>query len=161
MDRRTVTLLETPGHTLGTAPYVYDVHDGGRSYRAVTVGGLGLDAIENAHQVELYLQSVARLRALTRPTPPVQVHLTTHPFATGLMEVRPGLAQRAPGSPNPLVDPTSFVATLDDLAAVARERLAIERAKAAKPRVPKARRRSARSPRALRPPDRGRLPRSQ
>lgn len=130
---RTVTLLETPGHTLGTASYLYDVHDAGHSYRAVTVGGLGLNAIQNAHQVELYLQSVARLRALTQATPAVQVHLTTHPFATGLMELRPALAPRAPGSTDPLVDPSGFVATLDDLAAGAKERLAIERAKVAKP----------------------------
>jgi metallo-beta-lactamase class B len=129
---RTVTVLETPGHTLGTASFVYDVHDGGRAFRAVTVGGLGLNAIENARQVELYLQSVDRLRALTRDSPAVQVHLTTHPFATGLMEKRPAFAQHAPGSPHPLVDMGAFVATLDDLAAGARERLVVERAREAK-----------------------------
>jgi metallo-beta-lactamase class B len=129
---RTVTVLETPGHTLGTASFVYDVHDGGRAFRAVTVGGLGLNAIENAHQVELYLQSVDRLRGLTQGAAPVQVHLTTHPFATGLMEERAALAQRGPNSPHPLVDAGAFVATLDGLAAGARERLAIERAREAK-----------------------------
>jgi metallo-beta-lactamase class B len=132
LGSRSVTLLATPGHTLGTASYLYDVHDGDRTYRAVTVGGLGLGAIRNAHQVELYLQSVARLRALTEATPAVQVHLTTHPFATGLMEQRAALAQPAPGSTHPLVDPSGFVADLDELAGGARERLSIKRAKAAK-----------------------------
>lgn len=98
-----------------------------------TGSGLDLNAIQNARQVELYLQSVARLRSLTQASPPIQVHLTTHPFATGLMDLRPALAERAPGSANPFVDPAGFVATLDELAAGARERLAIERAKTTRP----------------------------
>jgi len=39
------TVLETPGHTWGTASYVYDVMDNGDTFRAITIGGLGLDAI--------------------------------------------------------------------------------------------------------------------
>jgi metallo-beta-lactamase class B len=130
---RTVTVLETPGHTAGTASFVYDVHDGARAYRAVTVGGLGLNAIENARQVELYLESIERLRALAQGATRMQVHLTTHPFATGLMDERPALARHASGSAHPLVDAGAFMATLDALAKGARERLAIERARAAKP----------------------------
>src|SRR5258708_30779823 len=42
-----VTVYETPGHTLGSASYGYTVRDGGNAYRAVTVGGLGLNAIKN------------------------------------------------------------------------------------------------------------------
>ena len=130
---RTVTLLETPGHTLGTASYVYDVHDGARTYRAVTVGGLGLNAIQNARQVELYIGSVDRLEQLAASgTPPLQVHLTTHPFATGMMEQRPVLARRTGADPHPLVDPAALRAQLDALAQGAKERLVLERAKAAK-----------------------------
>ena len=33
-------VLETPGHTLGTASYTFDVKDGPDTHRAVTVGGL-------------------------------------------------------------------------------------------------------------------------
>ena len=40
-------VLETPGHTLGTASYTYDVKDGTHTYRAITVGGLGLNAIRD------------------------------------------------------------------------------------------------------------------
>ena len=36
-------VYETPGHTYGTASYAYDVRDGARSNRAVTVGGLGFE----------------------------------------------------------------------------------------------------------------------
>src|SRR6476660_8744407 len=45
-------VLETPGHTPGTASYTFDVKDGANPYRAVTVGGLGLNAIKNSKQVE-------------------------------------------------------------------------------------------------------------
>jgi metallo-beta-lactamase class B len=129
---RTVTLLETPGHTLGTASYLYDVHDGARAYRAVTVGGLGLNAIQSAHQVELYIASVKKLdRLASGATRPVEVHLTTHPFATGLMERRAALARRSAGEPNPLVDARALRALLKELEQGARGRL-VERAKAQK-----------------------------
>jgi len=127
---RTLTVRETPGHTLGTASFVYDVHDGARTYRALTVGGLGLNAIRDAHQVELYIDSVQKLRALvTSRGAPVEVHLTTHPFATGLMEQRGALASHVPGTPHPLVDARELQATLDELERGADERLAIERGK--------------------------------
>jgi metallo-beta-lactamase class B len=130
---RTVTLLETPGHTFGTASYVYDVHDGARSYRAVTVGGLGLNAIQSARQVELYIDSVAKLdRMVSSSTRPLQVHLTTHPFSTGLMEQRAILGRRAASDPHPLVDPRALHAQLEALEKGAKERLVIERAKAPK-----------------------------
>ena len=130
---RTVTLLETPGHTLGTASYVYDVHDGARTYRAMTVGGLGLNAIQNAHQVELYIASVEKLdRLASSGTRPVEVHLTTHPFATGMMEQRDVLARRRADEPHPLVDARALHAQLEELEQGAKERLVVERAKAQK-----------------------------
>ena len=127
---RTVTLLETPGHTLGTASYLYDVHDGARAYRAVTVGGLGLNAIQNARQVELYIESVTRLDAMAASgARPVEVHLTTHPFATGLMEQRDALARRNAGEANPLVNAAAFHDQLQALERGARDRLVVVRAK--------------------------------
>ncbi len=130
---RTVTLLETPGHTFGTASYLYDVRDGARTYRAMTVGGLGLGAIQSARQVERYIESMEKLdRLATNATRPVEVQLTTHPFATGLTEQREILARRRAGDPHPLVDPSALRAELDELEQGARERLVIERAKAPK-----------------------------
>ncbi len=124
---RTVTLLATPGHTLGTASYLYDVHDGTRTYRAVTIGGIGI----NASLIEPYIASVERLDSLVGDRPPVEVHLTTHPFATGLMEQRPELARHTVTDPHPLVDRKGLHRLLGELEAGAKERLDIERAKAA------------------------------
>ena len=121
-------VLETPGHTLGTASYTLDVKDGANTYRAITVGGLGLNAIKDSKQVEGYIASVDRITALAKqPGKPVTVHLTTHPFSTGLMEARYRLAARKPGEPNPLVDPEGLLKQLAGLRSGAVERLEIER----------------------------------
>jgi len=93
-------------------------------------GGLGPNAIRDAHQVELYIDSVEKLRSMvTRREAPVEVHLTTHPFATGLMEQRPALASHVPGTPHPLVDRASLLLQLDALERAAKERLALANAK--------------------------------
>lgn len=123
-----ITVYETPGHTYGTASYSYDVKDGARSYRAVTVGGLGLNAIKDSGQVEAYISSVNRLEGLARQADqPITVHLTTHPFSTGLTEAKDKLAGRASGTPHPLVDPASLTRQLDQLRKGAEERLQIEK----------------------------------
>jgi metallo-beta-lactamase class B len=121
-------VLETPGHTLGTASYTYDAKDGANTYRAITIGGLGLNAIKDSKQVEAYIASVDKIAALVkRPDQPVTVHLTTHPFSNGLMEARDRLAARKPGEPNPLVDPQGLLKQLAGLRRGAEERLEIER----------------------------------
>ena len=121
-------VMETPGHTLGTASYTYDVRDGTSTYRAITVGGLGLNAIKDSNQVVAYIASVDRIRALvSQPSQPVTVHLTTHPFSNGLMEARDRLAARKPGQPHPLVDPQGLLTQLAALRSGAEQRLEIER----------------------------------
>lgn len=128
LGNQSITVLATPGHTVGTASYTFDVKDGATTRRAITVGGLGLNAIENSKQVEAYIASVDKIEAMVkRPVDPVTVHLTTHPFSTGLMEARDAMAARKPGDPNPFVDTAGFVKQLDGLRTGAQERLDIER----------------------------------
>lgn len=124
----TFGVLETPGHTHGTASYTYDVKDGASTYRAITVGGLGLNAIENSKQVEEFIASLDKIAQMVRrPTDPVTVHLTTHPFSNGLTEIREKVVSRKPGDPNPLVDPQGLLDQLAHLREGAEERLEIER----------------------------------
>ena len=121
-------VFETPGHTFGTASYLYPVKDGRTTYNAFTVGGLGLNAVESARQVEEYIASVTRIEGLaTRTQDPVTVHLTTHPFSTGLPEAKDRIPSRKPGEPHPLVDRAGFIAQLEALRKGAQERLEIER----------------------------------
>jgi len=122
--------FETPGHTMGTASFAFDAYDGGRRHRAFTVGGLGLNAIKGPEQVEAFIASVKRIRALTEDAAdPVTTHLTTHAFSNGLTEAKELLKTRKPGEPHPLVDPKGFRAQLDALQAGAEQRLVAERAK--------------------------------
>ncbi len=121
-------VLETPGHTPGTASYTFDVKDGANPYRAVTVGGLGLNAIKNSKQVEGFIASIDRLSGLVKqPNQPVTVHLTTHAISNGLTEAHDRLAARKPGEPNPLVDPDGFLKQLAGMRRGSEQRLEVER----------------------------------
>ena len=124
----------TPGHTWGTTSYAVDVKDGEKTYRAITIGGLGLNAIDGPQQVEAYIHSIDRFKAMVSDTKnPVAVHLTMHPFSTGLSEAKELLKTRKPGEPHPLVDPAGLNQQLDALRAGAVERLAVEKATANRP----------------------------
>ncbi|MEZ5657856.1 MAG: CAR family subclass B3 metallo-beta-lactamase [Burkholderiaceae bacterium] len=126
----TFTAYETPGHTMGTASYAFDVRDGDQTYHAFTVGGLGLNAIKSVAQVEAYIASVNRIESMVRSEQsPISVHLTTHPFSTGLTEAARKIPARRTGEPHPLVDKSGFLAQLDNLRAGAEKRLVIEREK--------------------------------
>lgn len=126
----TFTVLETPGHTWGTVSYTYDVKHGNDVHRAVTIGGLGLNAIEGATQVEAFIDSLDRIRVLAEASDgAIDVHLTTHGFSNGLDEDRQEMAQRADGDPNIMIDPDGLLAQIETLRAGAVARLAIEKQK--------------------------------
>ena len=130
LGNNSFTVVETPGHTWGTASYVYDVEDAGTSYRAITIGGLGLNAIEGPPQVEAFIESLDRVRALAEAQDMgVDVHLTTHGFSNGLDEDRQAMATRAEGAPNVLVDRGGLIAQIETLRNGAVERLEIEKTK--------------------------------
>jgi len=128
-----IKVYETPGHTHGTASYSLDVKDGAQTYHAFVIGGLGLNAIDSAKQVESYIASVDRIDGLVHDkTAPITVHLTTHPFSTGLTEAKEELKSRRSGDPHPLVDPVGFARQLSTLRQGAEQRLDIERKKEAR-----------------------------
>lgn len=126
----TFTVMETPGHTWGTASYLYDVKDGDQTYRAITIGGLGLNAIDGPSQVEAYIDSVDKVEQKVRDAgDEVKVHLSTHGFSNNLYERHLKLKDRKPGDPNPLVDQQGLEDQLDDLRDGARDRLEEETGK--------------------------------
>jgi metallo-beta-lactamase class B len=127
-----IQAFETPGHTMGTASFAFDARDGARTYRAFTVGGLALNRIRGPEQVEAFIASLKRIRTLTQDgARPVELHLTTHGFLTGLNEAKDLLKTRKPSDPHPLVDLPGFRKQLDDLQAGAEKRLVVERQKKA------------------------------
>jgi len=127
-----IQAFETPGHSMGTASFAFDARDGARTYRAFTVGGLGLNRIRGPEQVEAFIDSMKRIRTLTQDgARPVELHLTTHGFSTGLTEAKDLLKTRKPDDPHPLVDLAGFRKQLDELQAGAEKRLVVERQKKA------------------------------
>ncbi|PHP65427.1 MBL fold metallo-hydrolase [Zhengella mangrovi] len=130
VGNNTFKVIETPGHTWGTASYIYDVHDGENTYRAITIGGLGLNAIEGPPQVEAYIDSVDRVRQLVEAEEmPVAVHLTTHGFSADLDENRQKHVARKDGEPNVFVDPQALLKQIAALRERAVKRLEIEKSK--------------------------------
>ena len=114
------TALETPGHTWGTVSYLYDVLREGRRHRAVTVGGLGLNAISGPEQLEAYIES---MRRLADDGLGVEVDMTAHPFSNGLTEKIPEIVGLKPGRRHPLVNRRRYCEQLDKLADNARQTL--------------------------------------
>lgn len=130
VGNNTFEVIETPGHTWGTASYMYDVHDGNNTYRAITIGGLGLNAIEGPPQVEAYIESVDRVRQLVEAEKmPVEAHLTTHGFSANLDENRQKHAARKDGEPNVFVDPQALLNQVAGLRERAVKRLEVEKSK--------------------------------
>lgn len=126
----TFQVIETPGHTWGTASYIFDVKDGDNSHRAVTIGGLGLNAVEGPSQVEAYIKSVDRVRELVEAKDrPIEVHLTTHGFSAGLDENRQKNAARKDGEANVFVDPQALLKQIAGLRDRAVKRLKFEKYK--------------------------------
>jgi metallo-beta-lactamase class B len=126
----TFSVIETPGHTWGTASYMYDVKDGDNTHRAITVGGLGLNAIDGPTQVEAYIESVDRVRALVEAEEmAVEVHLTTHGFSANLEENRQKHEMRKEGAPNVFVDPQALLTQVAGLRERAVKRLELEKSK--------------------------------
>lgn len=115
------TALETPGHTWGTVSYLYDVLRDETRHRAVTVGGLGLNAISGPEQLEAYIES---MRRLADDELGVEVDMTAHPFSNGLTEIIPEIVGLKPGQPHPLVNRRLYCEQLEKLAANARKTLA-------------------------------------
>lgn len=125
------TLIETPGHTWGTASYLYDAIEAGARHRAITVGGLGLNAIDGPAQVEAFIASLDRIGDLAVARDPVQVHLTMHGFSANLDENRQAHLARKPGAPNVFLNPQAVLDELAFLREGAVRRLAVERARQA------------------------------
>ncbi|WP_299936984.1 MBL fold metallo-hydrolase [uncultured Pelagimonas sp.] len=125
-----IGIIETPGHTWGTASFLYDVKDGENIHRAITIGGLGLNAIDGPAQVESYIESVDRVRALVEAKDQrVEAHLTTHGFSANLDENRQILERREAGDPNVFVNSDAILKDVAGLRSRAVKRLELENGK--------------------------------
>lgn len=130
LGNTTVTVYTTPGHTWGTTSFVFDVFDHGKKYKAVTIGGLGLNAISGPDQVETYIQSVDKLKKrVLEKNDPITIDLTAHPFSANLMENVERMKNRPSQDVNLFVNQKELVNKLEGLKKAAEDRLVIEKRK--------------------------------
>ena len=108
----TFLALETPGHTWGTVSYLYDAVWNNKKYRAVTIGGQGLNAIESKDQIKAYIDSMKRLGDGQLN---ISVDLTAHPFSTGLTERIPEIKALKSGQTHPLINRAEYLNRLKNL----------------------------------------------
>ena len=112
----------TPGHAPGSLSAEFRVIDRGKSYRALSPGGLGTQF--GPDMTEKYLNGIAHLKALG----PWDVIIADHPFymLPDMAEIRRGVASLGNG-PHPLVSgPAKIDAWFDGILKVVREKRATE-----------------------------------
>jgi len=123
LDKTTLKLYVTPGHTPGTTSIDFTVFDGGKPYRAFMFGG----SAPARGAAEQFLATLTRVESLARDA---QVRIVNHPSSDPMFWDRVDmLMQRKPGAPHPFVTPGIFTSWLQSLRAEATQQLQQERAK--------------------------------
>ncbi len=126
-DGQTITLGEatfkfyvTPGHTPGATSIEYQVRDGGKTYRALSPGGLGMQF--GPAETPTFLKSVERLKQLG----PWDVMLSNHPWLMPrtLDDLAKGLASRGRGAHPAVLGPAKINEWFDAVIKVTKEKLA-------------------------------------
>ncbi|MCR9259830.1 MAG: MBL fold metallo-hydrolase [Pseudomonadaceae bacterium] len=123
-----VQMFKTPGHTTGVLSLVYDVRDGDNTYKAITLGGVGLN-FSGVERTQMYLDSYARLIDMADD---ISVSLPNHAAMGGVFERAALLEQRQAGQPHFFVDPAGYKAALATFVANAEAKLVAEQAGTAK-----------------------------
>ena len=106
----------TPGHTLGTMSFFFDVTDNGTTYLAGQYGGAGVAALKLPYALhhQLPLDMAQRMVAsLDRvKDEPVAVHLGNHPYNNHTLEKR---ERQLKEGGNPFVDTSSWPEFVADI----------------------------------------------
>lgn len=119
----------TPGHTVGSMSVEYPVRHLGRSYRALTPGGLGLHYAPDWGPT--FKRSIERLRSLG----PWDVALGNHPFLSpvDLEIVEQQLSSRRDGSHPAVIGPSAITGFFDAILKIVDEKLVAEPPSAPRP----------------------------
>lgn len=119
LGNTSIRCVLTPGHTVGTMSFFFDVTDGQRTLRAANLGGVGLLTMHKGYcrrdglpenMAEVMLRSIQKII-----DEPADIVLGNHPFQNKTLEKRRQMIEN-PGT-NPFIDPAewrSFLLELDD-----------------------------------------------
>jgi metallo-beta-lactamase class B len=102
LGNTTVKMYVTPGHTEGSLSLVYNVTEGGRTYKVFNWAGPTLQSME-LPLMEKFLATVKRLETLTQGT---DVWLHSHPWSVSFFQKYEKFKVRKAGDPNPYVNPS-------------------------------------------------------
>ncbi|MEM7216949.1 MAG: MBL fold metallo-hydrolase [Pseudomonadota bacterium] len=119
-----IELFETPGHTEGVLTLRYPVYDGRREYRAMTLGGVGLN-FAGVARTQSYLDSYDRL--LNTLSVPVSASLPNHAAMGEVFQRAERLRTRSASDPHPFVDGEGFRNALRGFIAAAEDKLEAEK----------------------------------
>jgi metallo-beta-lactamase class B len=119
LGNTTITIYQTPGHTLGTLSTVIPVTDNGTPHVAVSWGGTAFNWMANRAAYitperpvrfwfETYSASARRFKDIAAKAG-ADVLISNHTIFDGSKEKIPALARRTPGDPNPYVIGTAGV----------------------------------------------------
>jgi metallo-beta-lactamase class B len=119
LGNTTITIYQTPGHTLGTLSTVIPVTDNGTPHVAVSWGGTAFNWMANRAAYitpdrpvrfwfETYSASARRFKDIAAKAG-ADVLISNHTIFDGSKEKIPALARRKPGDPNPYVIGTAGV----------------------------------------------------
>lgn len=113
---KNIRCVLTPGHTLGTMSFFFDVTDNGKTYLAGQFGGAGVNALKLPYMLhyELPLDMPQRMVASLDliKDEPVEVQLGNHPYNSKTLQKR---ARQLEEGGNPFVDPTTWPAFVEDI----------------------------------------------
>lgn len=102
LGNTTITLVETPGHTMGTVSTILAVQDGGSGHKAVIWGGTGFNFGPVLDQYRAYAQSAENMRQRVLDEG-IEIFLSNH-VARDATDLRiAALTERANGSAHPFV----------------------------------------------------------
>ena len=106
----------TPGHTLGTMSFFFDVTDNGKTYLAGEFGGAGVGALELPYALHYELPTDMAQRMVASldmvKDEPVAVHMGNHPYNSHTLEKR---ERQLKEGGNPFVDESSWKEFVADI----------------------------------------------
>ena len=106
----------TPGHTLGTMSFFFDVTDNGKTYLAGEYGGAGVAALKLQYTLYYGLPNDMAQRMVASldrvKDEPVAVHLGNHPYNSHTLEKR---ERQLKEGGNPFVDTNSWKEFVEDI----------------------------------------------
>lgn len=97
----TVDVIATPGHTLGTLSYLFEVQDGARTLTVAYAGGTAFNFPREAERFAIYRDSMIRSAELARETGATVLMSNHTEFDRAYDRARIAQLRRLPGEPHP------------------------------------------------------------